>query len=79
MRTYGSLDVRAPPFLISAPAALTLSPRYPLYRRVVGPHSPSGRCGGEKNTALLGIKTVQHIAVSVPAELSLLLCTVHVI
>jgi hypothetical protein len=33
------------------------SPRYPLYRRMGGPQSPSGHCGEEKNLAPAGNRT----------------------
>jgi hypothetical protein len=48
------------------------SPRYPLDRKLGGPRIRSGRCGEEKNHALLGIEPGPFIPqpVVIPTELS---------
>jgi hypothetical protein len=87
MRTLRSGGM-APPFLTSVldgcewsasrPCHYTRgkrAPRYPLDRRLGGPHIQSGRCGEEKNLALPGLELGPSSPqpVPIPTELSRLL------
>jgi hypothetical protein len=68
MKTYGGLEVSlhhswtrhlmemSGQLHVPAPLPQGRAPVCPLVRRVGGPQRRSGRCGGEKNLAMLGIE-----------------------